>query len=95
MSRFNFPVRFEQEKFNGESRFYFFYRRGKISVDRKNRPILEKKPSTSGQPKISWLEENGLLPASHPVAFMEAMLYRKPTPNEKKRWRNQAKVSIF
>ena len=85
MSRFNFPVRFEQEKFNGESRFYFFYRRGKISVDRKNRPILEKKPSTSVQNNISWLEDNVISPASHPVAFMEAILCRKLTPNKKKR----------
>ena len=75
--------------------FVFFYRQGNISVDRKNRPILEKKPSTSGQPKISWLEENGLSPVSHPVAFMEAMLCSKPTPDKKKRRQNQVKVSIF
>ena len=61
----------------------------------KNQPIIEKKPRTSGQPKISWIEENGLPTASHPVAFTEAMMCRKPTPDEKKRRRNQEKVSIF
>ena len=58
--KFNFPDRFEQENFNGENDFYFFDRRGNIGVDRKNRPILDKKPRTSGQPNISWLEDNGL-----------------------------------
>ena len=93
--RFNFPDRFEREKFNGESDFYVFDRRGSISVDKKNRPILENKPRTSGQLKISWIEENGLSPASHPVALMEAMICRKPTPYKKKIRRNQEKVSIF
>ena len=95
MRGFNSPDRFEQEKLNGESDLYVFDRRGNISVDRKYRPILEKKPRTSGQPNISYLEENGLSPASHLVAFMEAMICRKPTPDEKKRRRNQAKVLIF
>ena len=93
--RFNFPDRFEREKFNGESDFYVFDRQGNISVDRNNRPIIEKKPRTSGQPKISWLEDNGLSPASHPVAFMEEMLYRKPTPYEKKRRQNKAKYQYL
>ena len=74
---------------------FIFLIQGNISVDRENRSILEKKPRTSGKPKISWTEDNGLSPASHPVAFMEAILCRKSTPDENKRWRNQAKVSIL
>ena len=93
--KYNFPDIFEGDKFNGESDFYVFDRRGNISVDKKKRPILEKKPRTSGQPKISLLEENGLSPSSHLVAFMKSTLCRKPTPDENKRRRNQAKVSIF
>ena len=68
--RFNFPDRFEREKFNGESDFYVFDRRGNTSVDRKNRPILYKKPRTYFKPNISWIEKNILSPAYHPVDFM-------------------------
>ena len=92
--RFDFRDIFEREKFNGESDFCVFDGRGNISVDRNNRTILDKKPRTSNQTKISWLEENVLPPASHPVYFMESMLCRKATPDEKKRRQNQAKVSI-
>ena len=75
--------------------FYYYDRRGNISVDRKNRPIIEKKPRTYGEPRISWLEDNLLSPASHPVPFMKSMLYSKSTPDEKRRRRNQSKFSIF
>ena len=84
MRRLYFIDRFEREKFNGESDFYVFDRQGNISVDMKNRPILEKELRISGQPNILWLDQNGLLPASHPVPFMEEKIFRKPTPDEKK-----------
>ena len=93
--RFNFPDRFERETFNEESDFYIFDRRGNIKVDKHNTPVTEKRRRTSGQPKVSWLERNQLSPASHPVSFMEVILSRDGTPEEKRRRRHQKRVSLF
>ena len=95
MRRFNFPNKFERESFNEESYFYMFDRRGNIKVDKNDRPILEKKKRMSGQPKVAWLENNRLSPVSHPVSFMEVLLSRDGTPEEKRRRRHMKRVSLF
>ena len=93
--RFNFPDKFKRESFNEESDCYIFDRRGNIKVDKHDRPILEKKKRTCGQPKVEWLKNNQLSPASHPVSFMEAILSRDGTSEERRRRRHMKQVSLF
>ena len=70
-------MKYDREEFVEKSNVFTFDRHGSIKLSPDGKPVLEEVVRKKGRPKISWLQEHNLVPSSHPVEWLDAMLSRK------------------
>ena len=78
-------MEYVRDEFVEKSSVFIFDRHGSIKLSRDGKPVLEKVVRKKGRPKISWLWEHNLVPSSHLVEWLDAMLSRKQHSYERKK----------
>ena len=92
--KYDYNIKLLREEFVEKSSVFSFDRHGAIKLSRDGKPVLEEAVQKKLRPKISWLQEHKLVPSSHPVEWLDAMLSRKQHNYKRRKNQRKAKVSI-